>query len=117
MKRNLTRTVALALITAGALSACAVPKGPVNSGNVTQPPIAEKAPDKGAPPVSTCDKAREASLTGTHAQLVAALKALQADKTANRTAREYAQYYVTRDVGNAQQQQVDISLIQMGCTE
>ncbi|MCA1846034.1 MAG: hypothetical protein LC792_23150, partial [Actinobacteria bacterium] len=47
--------------------------------------------------LDTCAAVREALLTGTQAQINGALAALQADKTADATAREYADYYLHRD--------------------
>lgn len=76
---------------------------------------AAKAKAPAAPKASTCDVVKEAFLTGTPAEITASLKALVKDKTADATAREYAQYYVGRDKGNKQMQEMDISLIQMSC--
>jgi hypothetical protein len=59
--------------------------------------------------------AREAILTGTPADIKGALRALQADKTADATAREYARYYLTRDAGDPQMREMDVSLIQSAC--
>jgi hypothetical protein len=50
-----------------------------------------------AAPGSTCDVAREAFLTGTEAEIEAALAALVADTTADATAREAAQSYLEED--------------------
>lgn len=78
------------------------------------PPVAEApAPE---PAASTCDKAREAILTGTTAGITKAMKALVADKTAPATAREYARYYTGRDKNDKQLREMDVSLIQMSCT-
>jgi hypothetical protein len=65
---------------------------------------------------STCDVAREALLTGTPADITTAMLALKADTTADATAREYADYYTGRDKGNAQMQEMDMSLIRMSCS-
>ena len=46
---------------------------------------------------SSRDVAREAILTGTKAGIVRAMNTLVADRSAPRTAREYAQYYLVRD--------------------
>jgi hypothetical protein len=59
--------------------------------------------------------AKEAILTGTPASITAAMKALVADKSADSTAREYAQYYTGRDAGQKDMQTMDTSLIQMSC--
>jgi hypothetical protein len=68
------------------------------------------------PAASTCDVTREAFLTGTPAELQASLKALVADKAADATAREYADYWLNRDKGNAQMQEMDEGLIKMACS-
>jgi len=78
------------------------------SGGGAAAPAAEKP--------STCDAAREAILTGSKAQIAAALKALQNDKTADATAREYARYYLVRDKGDAQLQEMDLGLISTSCS-
>ena len=54
-------------------------------------------PTTEAPAASTCDVAREALLTGTQADKDAAMAALVADTTADATARESAQKYLTED--------------------
>jgi len=70
--------------------------------------------------VSTCDAAREALLTGSPTQIEAALRALMADKTADGTAREYADYYLHRDAppayGSKDLRSMDISLIRTACS-
>jgi predicted small lipoprotein YifL len=75
---------------------------------------AEATPDQTA--ATACDVAREAILTGTKAQIKAAMKKLVADRTADATAREYARYYLGRDAADADMQEMDVSLIQMSCT-
>lgn len=65
---------------------------------------------------NTCAVAREAFLTGTPAELEASLKALVADKGADATAREYADYWLNRDKGDAQMQEMDEGLIKMACS-
>ena len=65
---------------------------------------------------STCDVTREALLTGTPEEILASMKALMADKTADATAREYADYYVNRDKASAQMREMDVSLIRMACS-
>lgn len=69
---------------------------------------------------SSCDVVREAFLTGTPAELEASLKALIADKAANATAREYADYYLHRDAppasGSKDLRDMDASLIKMSCS-
>jgi hypothetical protein len=65
---------------------------------------------------SACDVTREALLTGTQAEINASMKALMADKTADATAREYADYYLNRDKTDPSLQKMDISLIRMACS-
>jgi len=79
-------------------------------------PAAVPAPAPAPAAVSTCDAANEAILTGSPEQITAALKALTADKTAPATAREYAQYYNVRDVGQKDLQSMDTTLITAVCT-
>lgn len=64
---------------------------------------------------TTCADAREAFLTGSPADIDRALKALQADKGADQTAREYANFYLTRDKGDPDMQTLDKGLIQTAC--
>lgn len=65
---------------------------------------------------STCDVVREALLTGSPAEIAASMRALVADKTADATAREYADYYLNRDKNEPSLQDMDISLIRMSCS-
>jgi hypothetical protein len=65
---------------------------------------------------SSCDVVREALLTGTPAEINASMKALMADKTADATAREYADYYLNRDKAEPDMQKMDVSLIRMSCS-
>jgi hypothetical protein len=46
---------------------------------------------------SSCDVVREALLTGTQAEVDAAMRALKADATADATAREYADEYLINE--------------------
>ena len=64
---------------------------------------------------STCDAAREAFLSGTDDDIVAALEALQADRTAPAEAREYADYYLHGDVANPEQLEIDKDMILSAC--
>jgi hypothetical protein len=95
--------------------------GAIAAPTETQP-AADPAPTETQPAAapastpSTCDIAREATLTGTPSDVTAAMAALVADKTAPATAREYAQYYSGRDAGNKQMQTMDVELIRMSCT-
>jgi hypothetical protein len=116
------RGIAGAAMLALALTACGaaqqpLPQAPDTSTSQKAPPEtsseAEATPETAA---TTCDIAREAILTGTKAQIKAAMKKLQADKTADATAREYARYYLGRDAGQPDMQEMDVSLIQMSCT-
>lgn len=83
---------------------------------------AEPLPQKGqttsdsSKAVSTCDVAREAFLTGTQAEIDAAMTALKNDRTADATAREYADYYMNRDKTNPELREMDKGLIQMSCS-
>ena len=58
--------------------------------------LATLEPEPG-PVASTCDVAREAFLTGSDAEIRAALEALVADTTADASAREAAQSYLEED--------------------
>jgi hypothetical protein len=74
-------------------------------------------PRKAAEPsVSSCDQVREAILTGTPAEIKAAMKRLVADRKADGTAREYAQYYLKRDAKQPDMREMDVTLIQTACT-
>jgi len=69
--------------------------------------------------VNTCDNVREALLTGTQSQIDAAMAALQADKSADATAREYADYYLHRDGAGSDTKDLrdmDVSLIRTSCS-
>jgi hypothetical protein len=75
-----------------------------------------KAPTTTTVAMSSCDRVREALLTGTQAEINAAMAQLQTDQTADQTAREYADYYLHRDAGDAQLRQADVGLIRMSCS-
>lgn len=107
------------------LAACGAASKPIPQGTVAPATVATspvkakvttKAPEPAAPKVSTCDVVREAILTGTPAQIEAAMKALQADKTADGTAREYARYYLVRDAQSKDNREMDTGLITMACS-
>ncbi len=66
--------------------------------------------------VTSCDLAREALLTGSQADINRAMAGLIADKTADGTAREYADYYLHRDATNKTLRDMDVSLIRMSCS-
>jgi hypothetical protein len=86
--------------------ACAAPVTPVTLPDATSPVSV----------ASTCAVAREAFLTGTQAQIEAAMAALQADKASDPMAREYASYYLTRDAGNPDLRQMDATMINTACS-
>lgn len=101
--------------------------GPVAASTVTvtAPPVTVtpaaktvtvKAAVKEQPKGDTCEVVREAILTGSATELTAALKALQNDKSADATAREYAQNYLVRDKSDKDLRQMDLSIIQMSCS-
>lgn len=121
MKKLALALLAVGLaVTAGCTAATkdALPEGsdkfPTSTtvaGGTVQTPTTEAAPA-----ASTCDVTREALLTGTQAEINASMKALMADKTADATAREYADYYINRDKAAPEMQKMDISLIRMACS-
>lgn len=103
------------------LAGCAVPSEPIpqESGAAGQiETSAEAEADTGAEvaEVSTCDRVRESFLTGTKAEQVKALKQLKADRGADGTAREYAGYWLGRDKGEPDMQEMDQSLIVSLCS-
>ncbi len=118
------KKIALALAAlfaiAGACSAAGSPGTngalPAGSDQFPTETTSDTTPVTTAPAASTCDVAREAFLTGTPAEIDAALEALIADKTADATAREYADYYLNRDAGDASMRDMDKSLIRMACS-
>jgi len=122
---------ALAAVAVLALAGCStgsgsapLPQAPATSAPAAPAPDPPAAPAPTAevpvadptPAATTCDIAREALLTGTPADITAAMKALIADKSAPATAREYASYYNVRDKDSKQFREMDVSLIQMSCT-
>jgi hypothetical protein len=118
--KKLVLSWAYVIVLVGFLSACGVssddPLGveSLPSGD-SAPADAEPAdPPAPAAAASTCDVAREAFLTGTPEQIEAAMRALIADRTADATAREYAQKYLEED--NADLKDMNKSLIQMSCS-
>lgn len=127
MKKITITTAAVGL--ALALSACgasttpdgadpnALPQAETTSAPATSAPATTPAETtEPASKVSTCDVVREAFLTGSPAEITKALKALKADKTADATAREYADYYLNRDKGQPDLQEMDKTLIQTSCS-
>ena len=116
---------ALAAVAVLALAGCStgsgsapLPQAPATSAPApaAPAPTAEVPVADPTPAATTCDIAREALLTGTPADITAAMKALIADKSAPATAREYASYYNVRDKDSKQFREMDVSLIQMSCT-
>ncbi|HYN65474.1 MAG TPA: hypothetical protein VES93_01215 [Ornithinibacter sp.] len=110
-------TVALAL----SLSACGSgtsPDGDALPQALSSAAAEDSAATKEAPAekASTCDVAREAILTGTAKEIKASFTALIKDKKADATAREYARYYLGRDKGDKDLQEMDVSLIQTACS-
>jgi len=65
---------------------------------------------------SSCDIAREALLTGSAQQQTIALRALKADKAAPATAREYAGYWLVRDLKKPDLRQMDADIISTYCS-
>lgn len=111
MNRIRIAILALTLAIAGACTAAAEPIPQDPQG---EPPVEQSTTTTSK--VSTCDRVREAFLTGTVADQTAALQALKADTTADGTAREYADYWLNRDKGDPSMREMDKSLIQMYCT-
>jgi hypothetical protein len=129
MNRKLAVVVTV-LLTAGSLSACGSTAKPIPQAASAPPaaaaPAAEPAPAEAAPvaevPVpdaapaaTTCDLVKEAILTGTSDDIGDAMKKLIADKSADGTAREYAQNYLVRDRDDKDLRKMDVSLIQVSC--
>lgn len=82
----------------------------------TEEPLEESVEEEPLEQTSSCDAAREAILTGTAADIKKAFLALQKDRTAEATAREYARYYLVRDKNNKDLREMDIGIIQMSCS-
>jgi hypothetical protein len=74
------------------------------------------SPSKDAAGVSTCDRAREALLTGDAKSIEGALRALVRDRSADATAREYAQNYLTQDARDPVMRSADKDMIRMACS-
>lgn len=111
-----TVTVTAPAEPAGAPSTVTVTKavpGPATTVTVAGPAPAPAADP--APSGDSCGNAKEAILTGSQADIDRTLLALQNDKGANSTAREYARYYLGRDKGQKDLQELDITLIQSVC--
>lgn len=113
-----TSTAMIVLILVSTLAAC-------GASAPTSPPLPQPQPTlttTSAPTqvttqkVTTCDRAREAFLTGTTKEQTAALKALRADKSAPATAREYADYWLVRDKTDKTLRELDKGIIQSVCS-
>lgn len=115
------RYAAIAIIAMVGLTACGSTATPIPQGQApvvaTDTPTAEAPAATEAAPaaVTTCDAAKEALLTGSPTSIDAAMRALKADKTADATAREYADYYTGRDKDNKDLKEMDKGLINMAC--
>jgi len=116
----MTRKIAPFALLLALLSGCAVPSDPIpQADGVTAAQGEQPAPGvkaKHDPDVSTCDQARESFLTGTKADVVKALKALKADRSADGDAREYAGYWLVRDAGDADLRTMDQTIIVSLCS-
>lgn len=87
--------------------------GVMNLDNTTTTPAPVIAPTPEPVEATSCDVVRESLLTGTPAEIKAAMLQLKADKSADATAREYAAEYLTET--NADLQRMNVSLLQMLC--
>jgi hypothetical protein len=102
-----TAAIAVVAVLAGCGVSQPIPQGTTSPGAPTPSPAVSR--------VSTCDKVREAFLTGTGPEITVALRALVADKSADGTAREYAQRWLTSDAKDPSMRDMDKSLIQSQC--
>lgn len=120
MKKITLVMLGLGLAVTGACTAAdtqdALPKGSDKFPTEQKGAVETTAPTTAAKTANTCDVAREAFLTGTASELEASLKALVADKAADATAREYADYWLNRDKGEPKMQEMDEGLIKMACS-
>jgi hypothetical protein len=120
------RRTLLAVAVLAGLAACAGPAAkPITQAGATQTTVT--APPAQAAMVTTtttaapaavassCDLVREALLTGTQADIDNAMAGLIADRAADGTAREYADYYLHRDATEPSMRSMDVSLIRMSC--
>jgi hypothetical protein len=109
--------VALGVVAALTLAGCSAPGNPIPQGTTSQAPAdpGDAPAESSAAPASTCDRVREAFLTGSAAEIRAALQALIRDRSADGTAREYAQKYLTET--DKDLRDMDKSLIQMSCPQ
>jgi|SRR6476469_3195756 len=108
-------TAAIALLMAITAAGCSLESGggKLPPGSANFPEAATAATTTQTAAATTCDVVREAFLTGAPSEIAGALQALIADRSADATAREYAQKYLTQtDPGL---KDMDKSLIQMSC--
>jgi hypothetical protein len=115
--RKLTVVLASATL-ALTLAACGANPGTDNplpqDTSTSAPDKTTEAPDEETPKATTCDKAREALLTGSPKQIKAAMKALVKDKKADATAREAAQDWL--DTTDKDLRKMHADLVQMACS-
>lgn len=105
-------TAAAAVVLSGCVGSTPIPQETTTGGATAT----TASPTPSTPAVSSCDRVREAFLTGTKAEIEAALRALVADRSADGTAREYAGYYLKRDRNSADLREMDQSLISTSCS-
>lgn len=89
---------------------------PIHLGSTPTTALAVEEETPTTDATSSCDVVREALLTGTTAQIATSLQALKVDKTADATAREYADYYLNRDKTQPDLRSMDITLIRSACS-
>lgn len=110
----------IALMTAAGiavLAGCGVEPEPLPQGSdqfPTESTIVQTAKTETA---SSCDVVREALLTGTQSDINAAMRQLQADKSADATARENASDYLEADGPYADTtRDMSVTIIRMYCS-
>lgn len=96
------------------VAACGPTADPIPQADPTKAPAPVVTTQ--APKATTCDVVREALLTGSKAEIAAAMQALKVDKTMDGTAREYAGYWLGRDKTDPQFRQMDEELITTACS-
>jgi uncharacterized protein YceK len=124
MRKIVLSLVALGALTAGctAASTSTIPQsGKVDqtqtqtTAPATAPANAEDTTVTAPAKVTSCDVFRKALPTGNQADINRAIAGLKADKSADPTARENADYYLHRDATNKQMQGIDIGNIRVAC--
>ena len=78
------------------------------------PATAKPAAAAAKPAASSCEVVREALLTGSQTDIKNAMTQLQADKTADAKAREYASEYLLET--NKDMQSMNVTMIRMFCS-